>query len=632
MSIPTLNIGAELRSPTKTYKIKKVLGHGAFGITYLATTTVILPGELGEIESEVNVCIKEFFMSDFFGRCEDGTVTSTASSQLASQYGYKFKNEAINLSHLNHPNIVRVHEVFDANDTHYYVMQYIYGENLDSYVTKRGGVPEACAISYIKKIASALNYMHSQKMLHLDVKPKNIMHESTHEDVYLIDFGLSKQYDINDEPESSTTVGLGTPGYAPLEQSDSVGAEQFPATIDIYALGATFYKILTGINPPKAYEVMNDGIPKKSLIDKGVSKGTIALIEKMMQPLKKNRPQSISEVELLINQLNLSDDDATDTLPSKIIGIDSHKDESVVIRSGDDNEINEQTIIPNRIQDTGRKKKKSSIMAFVAFLSSLLLGIAVWWFLGEQTKIQQPNKEIASETSEVETKTFTVNGVDFKMVKVNAGSFSMGSTDEQGSETESDEEPIHMVTLSDYYIGQTEVTQALWVAVMGNNPSSFQGANNPVEQVSWHDCQIFIERINKLTQAKFRLPTEAEWEFAARGGNNSNHFKYSGSDNIEDVSCYFANSEMTQRVASKKPNELGIYDMSGNVWEWCQDWYGNYSVGSQTDPTGPKTGSGRVTRGGCWYFKATYCRVSSRYNNTEDCRTNYNGLRLALSQ
>ncbi len=225
--------------------------------------------------------------------------------------------------------------------------------------------------------------------------------------------------------------------------------------------------------------------------------------------------------------------------------------------------------------------------------------------------------------------TFTVNGVSFTMIKVEGGTFSMGATSEQGSDAYSYEKPVHSVTLSDYYIGETEVTQELWEAVMGTNPSYFRGSQKPVEQVSWNDCKEFITKLNRITGKNFRLPTEAEWEYAARGGNKSKGYKYSGSNTIGNVAWYWDNSSSTtHNVKTKSPNELGIYDMSGNVWEWCEDWYGDYSSGSQTNPTGPSSGSDRVYRGGGWNFSASDCRVSYRNNYSPGYRDRNLGFRV----
>ena len=217
------------------------------------------------------------------------------------------------------------------------------------------------------------------------------------------------------------------------------------------------------------------------------------------------------------------------------------------------------------------------------------------------------------------------------MVYVEGGTFTMGATTEQGSDASSDEYPAHQVTLSSYYIGKYEVTQALWQAVMGKNPSRFTGdSRRPVEQVSWDECQEFIGKLNRLTGRKFRLPTEAEWEFAARGGNKSRGYKYAGSDNLNSVAWYSENSGgTTHPVGQKAPNELGLYDMSGNVFEWCQRC-DSYSSGSQRNPTGPSSGSGRVFRGGSWASTADYCRVSFLDYRYTDARHSNWGLRLAL--
>ena len=225
------------------------------------------------------------------------------------------------------------------------------------------------------------------------------------------------------------------------------------------------------------------------------------------------------------------------------------------------------------------------------------------------------------------------DGISIDMVKVEAGTFMMGATSEM-KDPYSDEKPVHQVTLTnDYYMGKYEVTQALWQAVMGNNPSHFKGENLPVETVNWNECQEFISKLNSMTGRKFRLPTEAEWEYAARGGKKSRSYQYSGSSNISDVAWYDGNSgSKTHPVGTKQANELGIYDMSGNVYEWCSDWYGSYSSSSQTNPMGSDSGAKRVRRGGSWCYIARICRSSYRYGDAPDCRGLYLGLRLALSE
>lgn len=229
--------------------------------------------------------------------------------------------------------------------------------------------------------------------------------------------------------------------------------------------------------------------------------------------------------------------------------------------------------------------------------------------------------------------TITVKNISFNMVKVEGGTFTMGATPEQEPDAESDEKPTHPVSLSTYYIGETQVTQELWQALMGNNPSKFKGdLKRPVENVSWDDCQRFIAHLNKLTGKTFRLPTEAEWEFAARGGNHSLGFKYAGSNDINEVAWYRNNTSTfnsldnmakklleskgriwcTFPVATKNKNELGLFDMSGNVSEWCQDKYGKYTESAQKNPSGPTSGKAHVYRGGSYLERDIECRISVR--------------------
>ena len=225
------------------------------------------------------------------------------------------------------------------------------------------------------------------------------------------------------------------------------------------------------------------------------------------------------------------------------------------------------------------------------------------------------------------------NGITIDMVKVEAGTFMMGATSEMQNPWD-DEKPVREVILTnDYYIGKYEVTQSLWQAVMGTNPSYFKGDNLPVEQVSWDNCLEFISKLNSLTGRKFRLPTEAEWEYAARGGKKSRGYQYSGSFNISDVAWYNGNSgNKIHPIGMKQANELGVYDMSGNVNEWCQDWYGSYVSSSQTNPLGANSGSFRVCRGGSWYFGTVNCRSSFRSRGNPDTRSRYLGFRLVLSE
>ncbi len=292
----SLPVGFKLKSEKYSYRISKVIGNGSFGITYLAS--VKMEGALGTIE--VPVALKEFFMRDINGR--DGvSVTSGSKNGIYEEYKKKFVREANNLSKLCHPNIIKVLESFESNNTIYYAMEYIDGGDLDHLISTRGVLTEAECIKYSIQIAEALKCMHANDMLHLDLKPKNIMMRG--ETPILIDFGLSKQYDENGIPESSTNVGSGTDGYAPIEQANYHDGKDFPVTMDIYAFGATMFKMLTGHRPPAASDILNEGFPKEELSKVHCSPATISLIQRCMNPLKKERMQTMDDVLKTLRQI-----------------------------------------------------------------------------------------------------------------------------------------------------------------------------------------------------------------------------------------------------------------------------------------------------------------------------------------
>lgn len=258
-------------------------------------------------------------------------------------------------------------------------------------------------------------------------------------------------------------------------------------------------------------------------------------------------------------------------------------------------------------------------------------------------KLESANKQLQvdadkyratlSNTLWFDEATFTLHYKNFSypLIEVEGGTFTMGATREQGDDVYDNEMPAHKVTLSTYRMGKTAVPQWLWVAVMGNNPSKWKGDNLPVESVSWDDCQDFINKLNHITRQRFSFPTEAQWEFAARGGNRSCGYKYSGSNDCDSVAWSKDNSgSKTHEVGTKQANELGFYDMSGNVWECCSDWLGPYGSSNITDPVGPASGSGRVFRGGSWFNIARYCRVADRNRYSPGYRNSGLGLRLAL--
>ena len=627
-----------------SYRIDGVLGQGGFGITYLAT----------DMSLEKRVAIKEFFPRDYCDRDSSTshvTLGTRSSSEFVGRLKSKFLKEAKNIAKFDHPNIIRIHAAFEENNTAYYVMDYIKGDTLSSLVRREGALPVDVALGYVSQVGQALDYVHSFQMNHLDVKPANIMLRSGDNIPILIDFGLSKQYDSKGHQTSTTPVGI-SHGYAPLEQYNDGGVCEFSPSTDVYSLAATLYFLLSGVTPPPATTLIEDSLT----FPPSIPQSLIGPLSKAMSTARKNRYPSVmqflsalkytseGEETVMAESIKPRPDPAPAPDPMQEPKKDSSASEqpqkSVAEDSGTPDFRNvaatsEQPQTPlAEDHGTARSVKGSSStrrplmstlkrpwLRVAVVVSIALIALVVW----------SPWKK-ADKADRI---TVTANGVSFKMIRVQGGMFTMGATAEQGDDAFDWEKPAHKVTLSSYYIGQTEVTQELWTAVMGSNPSEFKGndSNLPVETVSWDDCQEFITKLNAATGRRFRLPTEAEWEYAARGGNKSKGYKYSGSNNLDDVAWYDDNSgSKTHAVAMKSPNELGIYDMIGNVWEWCQDWYGDYEKGAQNNPTGPSSGSDRVIRGGSWYYFARRCRSSYRHSGEPSNSGGDLGLRLVFSE
>ena len=714
------------------YRIEKVLGQGGFGITYLAVQTNL---------KNRKVAVKEFFLKQ---HCERNSSTShvsmgtTSSRDLVLRFKDKFIKEAETISELRNHHIITIHDVFEENGTAYYVMEYL-DEGCLSDRIPADGMAESEALTYIRQIADALSYIHQNKILHLDIKPSNILFRKADEAV-LIDFGISKHYDDEEGSQtSSTPVGV-SEGYAPTEQYEREGVSSFAASTDIYSLGATLYCLLSGHRPPKASIVLNDGLPP---LPPSVSSPVRNAVEKAMSPRRKDRPQTVSAFLRLLEvaparrvppivigeETQLSEPSvhrrteprqsgtSRSSVPSRgpvvskpvkpepmpekprrrglvwgiIAGVvaviaiflcltyvpqevqqDKNRYDDLVLRAEnlalDDSSLSEAKAVYDSAAvyesryattrhsgrfDASASQKSLDIQSKMDEAETLKRRTeAEARKAAEEKRLREERerkeKEEAAEKLKREEEArkaaerrrnetsysngvLRVKGVEYPMVYVSGGSFYMGATSEQGADAYSDEKPVHRVTLSGYSIGKYEVTQELWEAVMGNNPSHFKGARRPVENVSWDDCQDFIRKLNSLTGQNFRLPTEAEWEFAARGGNNSRGYKYSGSNTIGNVAWYADNiGSQTHDVGGKSPNELGIYDMSGNVCEWCYDRKGDYNSSSQTNPKGPGSGSIRVYRGGGWRSSARNCRVSNRSCSLSVSSSNSMGFRLCL--
>ena len=602
-----LPVGSVLRSGKREYRVEAVLGKGGFGITYKVSAME----QVGRIPVRVEFAMKEFFMDGCL-RDASGKVSTAATKGEAADGLKDFISEARRLNSLcgQCRNIVPVDEVFEANGTACYVMEFLDGGSLADYVKKHGALSVGAAKKILKPVADAVAFLHSNRITHLDIKPGNIMFRSNGEPV-LIDFGLAKHYDRRGNATTTVRTLAYSAGFSPAEQY--VGLKQFSPQSDVYALAATFANMLTGKTPPEAID-----------LEFSLNDWSVCLPEEV-------RPAVVHAMAYSRKDRTLSVCDFVKEL---------YGNEPSVVEKPVSQPAAEPTV-ESKTEVIGEGKKSTKkwwiIAACVLEAVAAVVGIVCAKFLSVGEDMEQKTEqktESAPQLVAVEgSQTFTVNGVKFTMVPVDGGTFTMGATSEQGSDAEDDEKPAHQVTLSDYYIGQTEVTQALWEAVMGSNPSGHKGDNLPVELVSWDDCQEFIQKLNQLTGKQFRLPTEAEWEYAAQGGRKSRGYKYAGGNDIGSVAWYDVNSGTgTHPVVAKQANELGIYDMSGNVWEWCSDWYDGYQSSSQSDPQGPSSGSFRVYRGGSCYDIAGYCRVSDRCIRIPVDRFNGLGLRLSCKK
>lgn len=611
----TLPIGAKLHSPKRTYTIEKVLGQGGFGITYKVSANL----KVDNVTIRTHFAIKEFFMSEACERDEHNSIcySSPVKDKVEeSRKDFLAEAQRLNKISLEHPNIIHVNEVFEANNTVYYVMEYLDAGSLRDYVRKQGALSEQEALAIMVPIMQAVEYLHQHKMSHLDVKPDNVMLKEdpeTGETIpVLIDFGLSKHYDKNGKPTSTVRVSGFSDGYAPVEQY--TGIYFFTPQADVYALAATLYYALVGKDPVIASEQTEEKILKN--LPKGISDSVKKAILSSMKMQKEERCPSVSIM-------------LADLSASSVENAQNEQNENLTKKSN-------ETQVIKKTHKKHSMRIAWSVAGIIGLVAVVWMAIMVFRDILPLSKKKAKNVEVKSDKSQSfhEELAIPVNSnVYVELVKVEAGSFDMGATPEMEN-PDDNEKPVHRVTLSkDYYLSKNEVTQRLWKTVMGNNPSNFKGDDLPIEHVSWNDCQDFISKLNSMTGQQFRLPTEAEWEYAARGGNESHGYQYSGSNTIGEVAWYCDTSGFkTHAVGTKQPNELGIYDMTGNVWEWCQDRYDAYVL-NPLDP--PSDYPYRIKRGGSCREHVKFCRSSYRGSASPDDRgdrMNVYGLRLALSE
>ena len=573
----------------------------------------------------------------------------------------EFKGEYKTTYSLNHPNLLHA-TYFDVYENRpYLVMPYCPSSTVDLIE----GLDETTAWRFVRDVSGGLAYLHEKDIVHRDIKPDNVL--IGEDGTFLItDFGVSLKMRSTLRRNSTRQMQqgemAGTIGYMGPELFGKK-PEAVKAT-DIWALGATLYELLSGELPFMGQGgVMQLHGAETPEIPEGYGNDLQGVLEACMARDPWARPtaeQLHSYAEAKLRGENPAmpwkgQGKSEVGLPASKEGGDKGKGKQTVPRSGKGQTVPMAAgqgkaggTVPEAKEGKGRKKTMWIAIALALLLVAGVVGVSVQQ--GKQKRVEQEKREqivfaekvrqdrIANAEAEARrratsNRTIRVGDVEFEMVYVEGGTFMMGGTSEQGTDAYSDEKPVHRVTLSAFHIGKYEVTQGLWREVMGSNPSlNKAGDDYPVEMLSWEDCQEFVRKLNARTGLNFRLPTEAEWEYAARGGRKSRGYKYSGSNSLGDVAWYGDNSGGgTHPVGRKSPNELGLYDMSGNVYEWCQDWYGSYGSSGQTDPAGPSSGFIRVLRGGSCSHGARGCRVSCRYSGDPGPRGYNHGLRLVLA-
>lgn len=497
-----------------------------------------------------------------------------------------FSKEYSVVFNLNHPGLLLPRHFDQWNNSPYLTLTYCEKGSAYRLIGEMG---EKELANFLQQAATALQYLHNQEppIIHQDIKPDNFLIDNRG-NYLLSDFGISSKIRRTLTRSMGHNPSAGTLAYMPPEKFTA--DKQIIKAGDVFALGVTLYELLTGDLPFGEHGglVLKNGADIPNLPG-NFSPDLNKLLQSCMAKEPWDRPTTEKLIKISSNYLSTGQwENGSNKMTSPKVEINPSRETQII-----DPSITNKNFPKNR-----------------------------------------------------DTRKETISGAEFEFVFVEGGTFMMGLHD-----SESNKKLENKVTLSGYWIGKYPVTQYQYEAITGENPSFFKKEtviekgflgigrevkketlpDHPVEMVSWFDCNDFYQKISKLTGKTFRLPTEAEWEFAARGGNISKGFIYSGSNIIDEVAWYDENSESTKKVGQKKPNELGIYDMSGNVWEWCNDWYDSLSAGSQTNPKGPDSGSEKTARGGSWFRDKIRCKATNRGCNEPNSGLSHLGFRIAIS-
>jgi formylglycine-generating enzyme required for sulfatase activity/tRNA A-37 threonylcarbamoyl transferase component Bud32 len=564
------------------YKIIDTLGQGGFGITYLAQ----------DHKRKKQVAIKSLNVSFLKQRYRDKYGNTDSFGEFLAQEQDKFNTEAMVLATFDHPHIVKVYpELFQENGLSCMVMEYVKGKNLEQYLYANGVFSESAGLEIIKGIGEALGYIHDRNYLHRDIKPANILLREDDNKAILIDFGLAREVNF---AELMSLTNAKTPVFAPPEQFEN--RSNFTPALDIYALAATLYVIIAVHEPPfiplpspylnaKIMLDMKMAIEPPQKYNSQISQKVNDAILKGMELDYQNRPQSITEW-------------------FRFLGI----------------QTNEKPNPPNPPSLQEKGDIKASLLVGERLGERFLTNLKTFTFEVVTTNAKGSiiNRRNHSANYFVED---LGNGVKLEMVEIPAGTFYMGSPENEEGRYDS-ESPQHQVTVPSFFVGKYPLAQAQYQAIIGNNPAHFKGNNRPVECVSWNNAVNFCQKLSQKTGKNYKLPSEAQWEYACRAGTTTPF--YFGESITPDLVNYdgrypYANAptgqyrEQTTDVGTFPPNAFGLYDMHGNVWEWCEDdWNENYINAPINGSALISRSKRKLVRGGSWVGNPEDCRSASR--------------------
>ena len=607
------------------YRVQCQLGRGGFGVTY----------EINEVRTNQAKVLKVLINND------------PKAVEL-------FKQEADVLSQLHHSGIphVELDAYFEyypynsQNPIHCLVMEKVVGEDLEKYMQKRGLRPisQTTAIEWLKDLIIILEQVHNKKFFHRDIKPPNIMLRSESAELVLIDFGTVRKVTSTVFKQQGGVTGIISAGYTPSEQINNNAVPQS----DFFALGRTFVYLLTGKEPldPIMYDSYNERLNWRNHAPQ-ISSMLADLLDDMMQRLYKDRPQNTQ----VILQRIAAIEKALQPPKPQPLKVQPPKPQAPIQPTGRRGFIKTATLVVGSMtlavvgQNLFSGNKNQNITSRNTSTPENITSNNLNSFSFEVVTTD-PGGNITNRRKE-SAKYFTEdlgNGVLLEMVEIPGGTFIMGSPASE-AERHSNEGPQRQVKVPSFYMGKYELTQAQYQAIMGTNPwtnpSSFKGDNRPVERVSWNDAVAFCEKLSQKTGKNYRLPSEAEWEYACRAGTTTPF--YFGESITPDLVNYDGNyayasapkgkyRQQTTDVGTFPPNAFGLYDMHGNVWEWCQDDYIDSYNNAPTDGSALTGRSGiKLLRGGSWYDYPRYCRSAYRGYHYPDTGNDVNGFRLVVS-